>query len=347
MPNQLLALKLFKTSSDAASQVAEKVNIDYADLFLSIFLKFIDVLEGVFIIIVGIFVMRFLKGYFAKIEAAHERQKTALNLLEKITNGFVIIVAITLALKVVGLDLTLILSVLTLGISFGMRDVIKNYVAGLLILFKSPFEIGDVIKIRSFTGKVEKIEFQSVTIRTFDQKEITVHNSDLLTQPIVNFSKTDKARYEVEVLVGYGSDVSRALQIFNRILDSHPLVLKSPKYSIVFKEFGKEAIKILIRYWAPRPCNVLKLRSELAVQIQEAFDEAQIFAPYAREAGLSGEYGMNEARRSRLKAFYGQPMLAAIGEKTLAGVAAAVANGNGNGAATVVAEEFVDADEPE
>lgn len=328
-----MANKLFATGADVETA------IDFQDLAITIFLKFIDVLEGVAIIIAGLFLVRFLRHYFSKIETTHERQRTALNLLEKITNGFVIIVAITLGLKIMGLDLTLLVSILTLGLSFGTRDVIKNYVAGLLILFKSPFEIGDVVRIRSFTGKIEKIEFQSVTMRTFDHKEITIHNSDLLTQPITNFSKTQQARIEINLKLGYGSDLKRAYQIFERLLQNHPTILKSPKFSVVYKGFADTGANATLRFWVQKPCNVLRIKSELSIQIQEAFDEEKLLAPFNREAGLDSAFGMNEARRERLKMFYGQPMLADLATQTAEQVAAAAAPG--------AAEEYVDAEEPE
>lgn len=338
MLNVLLATKLFGTKTAVAA--GESAAIDLQDLAINIFLKFIAVLEGVAIIVAGIVLVKFLKRYFEKIETQHEQQKTAINLLEKITNGFIIVIAITLALKIIGLDLTVIIGAVMLGLSFGLRDVIKNYIAGLLILFKSPFSIGDIVKVRSFTGKIEKIEFQSVTVRTFDRREITIHNSDLLTQPIINFSKTEQRRLEIEVMLGYGSDVGRALKIFDRILQNHPMVLKSPKYSIVFREFKQIGLGILVRFWVQKPCNLLRIRSELSLQIQEAFDEAQIFAPYNREAGLVNEYGMTAERKERLKLFYGQPILADIAGQVAGQVAVAAVIPAG-------AEEYADFEEPE
>jgi len=336
MNNKLLAAKLFGTK--AATVAGEEAVIDLQELAINIFLKFIAVLEGVAIIVAGIVLVKFLKRYFEKVETQHEQQKTAINLMEKITNGFIIVISITLALKIIGLDLTIIIGAVMLGLSFGLRDVIKNYIAGLLILFKSPFSIGDIVKVRSFTGKIEKIEFQSVTIRTFDRREITIHNSDLLTQPIVNYSKTEQRRLEIEVILGYGSDVGRALKIFDRILQNHPAVLKTPKYSIVLREFKQIGLGVFVRFWVQRPCNPLRARSELSLQIQEAFDEAQIFAPYNREAGLINEYGMTTQRKERLQAFYGQPILADIAGQ-VAGQVAAVAPAG--------AEEYADYEEPE
>lgn len=338
MDNKFLAAKLFSTKTAAAA--GEEAAIDLQDLAINIFLKFIAVMEGVAIIIAGILLVKFLKRYFEKVETQHEQQKTALNLLEKITNGFIITISITLALKIIGLDLTLIIGAVMLGLSFGLRDVIKNYIAGLLILFKSPFSIGDIVKIRNFTGKIEKIEFQSVTVRTFDRREITIHNSDLLTQPIVNYSKTEQRRLEIEIMLGYGSDVGRALKIFDRILQNHPTVLKSPKYSIVFHEFKQIGLGVLVRFWVQRLCNPLKIRSELSLQIQEAFDEAQIFAPYNREAGLVNEYGMTAQRQERLKLFYGQPILADIAGQVAGQVATVAVTPAGT-------EEYADFEEPE
>lgn len=337
MEPRLLAAKVIKSTDEVVS-LGERAAIDYQELAINIVLKFVDVLEGVAIIAVGFFLMRWVKRYFSKIEVNHERQRTGLNLLEKITSGFIITVSVTLGLKVIGLDLTLIVSVLTLGLSFGMRDVIKNYVAGLLTLFKSPFEIGDIVKIRNYTGRVERIDFQSITLRTFEHKEITIHNSDLLTQPITNFSKREQARMEIEINLGYGSDLELGLKIFDRIIQNHSLVLKSPRYSIVFREFSDTGTKILARFWVKRPCNALHIRSEIALQIQEAFDEEKLFAPFNREAGLSESFGFTETRKERLKAFYGLPMLTDIAGTTAQQIAAAV---------SVPAEDYADADEPE
>src|SRR3990167_3329173 len=99
MDKKLLALQLFKSAGSAIDS-GDKAAIDYQQLFLTILGKFIDVLEGAAIIVAGFFLARFLRHYFLKVEVTHERQRMALNLLEKITNGFVVVMAITLGLKV-------------------------------------------------------------------------------------------------------------------------------------------------------------------------------------------------------------------------------------------------------
>ncbi len=323
---------------ELTSGLADRASINYSEIAVAVVLKFIDVLEAAVIIVVGLIVVRIAKRHFQKIETTHERQRTGLNLLEKITSGFIIVVTVTLALKVVGLDITLIVGVITLGMSFGVRDVIKNYVAGLLILFKAPFEIHDVIKIRNYTGRVEKIEFQSVTLQTFDHKEVTIQNSDLLTQPITNFSRMPETRLSIDMLLGYGTDSTKAMMIFDRILKNHPEILQTPKYSIVFGKFDEFGMNVTVRFWVKRPGNPLRIKSEVSLALSSAFDEAIIIAPYNREAGLSDGYSMTEARKERLKLFYGQPMLADLATQTATQVAVAT---------EPVVAEYADAEEPE
>lgn len=315
------------------------VSFDYASLGIEIVTRFVHLLEGVIIIAAGILVIRFLRRYFRKIEVAHENQRMALNLLEKITSGFLIVVTATLALKVIGLDLTLLISAVTLGLSFGLKDIIKNYVSGVLILFKSPFTIGDIVKIKSYIGRVEKIDFQSTTLKTFDKKEVTVYNKDVLTQSIVNFSKEDLRRIEIGVTLGHGTDVKRALLIFDSILNGNENIQKNPHYSVVFNKFSADGIKLMLRFWVKKPINILKIRSEMALQIQEAFDEAELFSPYSRTVQFGQDIGMTESRKGRLQAFYSQPALAAIAAQT---------NGALNLAITAVPEEqLIDKEEPE
>lgn len=312
--------------------------LDYGEIGLNIIYKFIDVLQAVAIIVVTLIVLRYVRRYFQKVELAHEAQRTALNLLEKLVSGFFAVIAVVLALKVVGLDLTLIISSVMLGLSFGLKDIIKNYISGILILFKSPFNIGDIVKIHSYIGKVERIEFQSTTLKTFDNREITIYNKDVLTQSIVNFSKELERRIELIVLLGHGTDLKQAMKVYMALLDAHPKVLKSPKYTVVFRRFIPAGAEIAIRFWVKRPCNILHIRSEIAAQIQSAFDETKVISPFERSVEFNADVGMTKPRQERLQLFYAQPELATATvevENDTAGTSLSTTSG------------LVDEDEPE
>ncbi len=281
---------------------AESGTIDFANLGPYLLTKFLGVLEAALIIIIGIFVIRYVKRYLNKIALEHEQQKTALNLFEKLTTGFIIVISITLALKIVGIDMTLLVSVTILGLSYGLQDIIKNYVAGILIMFKSPFKIGDIINIKGHTGKVDKIDFQSTTLRTFDQKDVTIYNSDVMTQSIINHSRSDIRRLELDVTLGFGSDYLHAIKVFDQIVRNHPNVLKKPSHKIIFKKFEDNGITFTIRCWAQLPCNLLAIKSDLALQISQVYDETVVFLPHGKDIQENSDYTLSETNKARQEA---------------------------------------------
>ncbi len=292
------------------------LNFDTSTLFLDIGTKFVHLLEGVTVIIIGMIAIRLIRGYLQKVEVQHESQRMALNLLEKLISGFLTVITITLGLNVIGLDLTLLISSIALGLSFGLQDIIKDYVSGILILFKSPFSIGDIISVKSYLGRVEKIDFQSTTLKTFDQKVVTVFNKDILAQAITNYSKEPMRRLEIGLTLGRGSDTAKAMAIFETILDNNPKVLKNPRYSIVFHKFWEQGMRVVIRFWVNRPCNILSVRSEIALQIEQAFDENSILSPYGRQIQFTQDISMNEGRKHRIQSFLSLPMMATIADQT-------------------------------
>ncbi len=288
-------------------------NVDFGNIVPQILEKFLLVLEGAAIIAAGFFLIRFLRAKLKKIEITHEPQRNAINLLEKITTGFIVVVSITLALKIIGIDMSLLVSVAILGLSYGLQDVIKNYVAGILILFKAPFKIGETVQIRGFTGKIYKMDFQSTTLETFDHRYITIYNSDVMTQSIVNYSNNTMRRIDIDVMLGYGSDVKGALAIFDKILGNHPAVLKIPRYSIIFKKFTSSAITFTLKFWVQRPCNILKIRSEIGLQLSQSFDEQHIFMPYTKDVQGAEENDLTkvtEDHKRRIQEFYTLPLFA-------------------------------------
>ncbi|MFA5829561.1 MAG: mechanosensitive ion channel domain-containing protein [Candidatus Gracilibacteria bacterium] len=302
-----------------ANSVAPTVNIDgsvtsssgnlnFDTLVPQILWKFIDVLEGAAIIALGVFLIRYMHKYFQKVETTHEDQRTAVNLLEKITSGFILVITVTIALKLVGIDMTLLVSVAILGLSYGLQDIIKNYVAGILILFKSPFKIGETVKIREHTGKIHKIDFQSTTLKTFDNKLITIYNSDVMTQSIVNFSNNTMRRIDFDVLLGYGTDIPKALKIFETILQNDTKILKNPGYSVIFKKFTDTACIFNVKFWVQTPCNILKIRSEIALQISQSFDEQKVYMPYEKTIQTETDYTLTDERKKRNEGFYQSSM---------------------------------------
>lgn len=303
-----------ESSKKAVESVASEASggFDFEEITHTVLVKFLQVAEAVLILVVTYFFILWVRRYFEKMEIAHEQQRTALNLVEKIVSGFVFVVGLTLALKTVGLDISLLVSVGLLGLSYGLKDAIKNYIAGILIFFKSPFKIGDIVKIKHFVGKVEKMEFQATSLKTFDNRDVTIYNSDIMAQSIENYSRYPMRRMEINVSLGYGSDVQKAMKIFDSILANNQMVLKNPKYSIVFHKFSFNGIMVKLKIWVNYPCNMLKIRTNIAMEINKAFDEENLISPYSRSFETDSDFGFTEKRKMRIQQFYTQPIIAAV-----------------------------------
>jgi len=288
------------TASDITTRSG---SVNYDQVLPFILEKLFSVIQAAAVIVAGIFAIRYLKKYLKKAEITHENQRTALNLAEKVLTGFIIVITLTIALKIVGIDMSLLVSVAILGLSYGLQDIIKNYVAGILILFKAPFQIGDTIKIKGFSGKVEKIDFQATTLRTFDRRHITIYNSDVITQSIENFSKSPIRRIELDFMLGYGSDIQESMLSIDKILKNHPLILDKPSYKLIFKKFTETGTVFTLKAWAKMPANHLGIKSDLAVAIANSFDEQNMFIPYTRAQEMGEDYTLTPQRKSKIQAF--------------------------------------------
>lgn len=290
-------------------------SLDVASMVPQILEKILEIVLALAILAGSLLVIRLIRRKIQRLETAHEEQRTALDLLEKIVTGFVIIMAVTIALKTVGIDMTLLVSVAVLGLSYGLQDIIKNYVAGILILFKSPFKLGDIVKIKDFTGKISKMDFQSTALETFDNRHVTIYNSDVMATSIINYSKNTQRRLELDVTIGYGSDATKALMVFQKILEGNASVLKDPKYSVAFKKFTDVGATFTLKFWVQRPCNILGIRTDIASQIHRSFDDANIYMPYYKgiEAGDEMTLGkVTQAHEARVQEFYKQPLFEGV-----------------------------------
>ena len=116
------------------------------------------------------------------------------------------------------------------------------------------------------------MDFQSTGIKTFDNRDVTVYNSDIITQSIENYSRHPVRRLQLDIKLGYGTDFQKALKILESIIGNDPSVEKNPKYSIVFNKFDSDCYVVRLKFWVKYPSNVLAIRSAIAYKIQQMFD---------------------------------------------------------------------------
>ncbi len=178
-------------------------------------------------------------------------------------------------------NLTIIGGALGVGIGFGLQAIVNNFASGLILLFERPIKVGDTIQVGEDMAEVKHMGLRSTVIETFDNAEIVVPNSDLITNRVTNWTLSERrVRLKLPVGVAYGSDVARVMGILMSCANEHELVLKDPAPRVLFLEFGDSALNFELRVWVSDFNNRRQVQSELNQAIDLRFRRAGIEIPF-------------------------------------------------------------------
>jgi len=200
------------------------------------------------------------------------------------TTRYVILVAgIFLAFSAAGISLsrfTLLAGALGVGLGFGLQNIVSNFVAGLILLFERPIQVGDVVDV-GFVGTVARIGMRSSTVRTAEGAEVIVPNGDLISKSFTNWTLSDRRRrLEIKVGVAYGTDPEKVIALLLQAASDHPEALADPAPAAYFIGFGDSSLDFVLHVWAARFEQALPLQSAVRRAVNRLFAEAGIEIPF-------------------------------------------------------------------
>jgi potassium efflux system protein len=170
-----------------------------------------------------------------------------------------------------------IAAALSVGLGFGLQEVVANFVCGLILLFERPVRVGDVVTVEGTTGKVSKIRMRATTIINWERQELVVPNKSFITGAILNWTLSNSVnRIIVAVGVAYGSDTEKARQLLLEVAADHPVVLEDPAPLASFEGFADSALTLQLRAYLPDTDNRLSIITQLHAEIDKRFAEAGI-----------------------------------------------------------------------
>ena len=227
---------------------------------------------------------RLQSKWLAKIRMEHSAQEALVT-----TFGYVAIaVSIIIALSVAGItftNLAIIAGALSVGIGFGLQNVVNNFVSGLIMLVERPVRSGDWIVVGATEGYVKHISIRTTTIQTFDRAEVIVPNSDLISGQVTNWTlRSQWGRIKVPVGVAYGSDTARVKDILLEIVNNHDEIIKGnpnlPDPGVLFIGFGDSSLNFEVRAIVRNIEQRWNVISDINFAIDAAFREHGIEIPF-------------------------------------------------------------------
>lgn len=193
-------------------------------------------------------------------------------------------VSAMVAISTAGIDLSnlaLIAGALSVGIGFGLQNVVNNFVSGLILLIERPIKVGDWVVVGGNEGTVKRIRVRATEIETFQRASVIIPNSELLSTSVVNWTHADRlGRAEIQIGVAYGSDVELVRQVLLDVARANSQVSRWPQPYVVFRDFGDSALIFELRAYLYDVGQIVAVSTDLRFGIDKAFREHGIEIPF-------------------------------------------------------------------
>ena len=257
------------------------------NLWLTELIKMLpNLLLATFILILGIYLAKLLRKFAKKTFLKFSPTSTLAGLGVNFVYIFSIGVVLFITLKILHLDgtITTMLAsagVIGLALAFAFQDIAANFISGIFISFRKPFKVGDMIKVKDYTGNVKEIRLRDTTILTFQGQYVTMPNKDVFQNPIENFTRYGKRRVDIKGGVSQGDDLNKASKVALEALAGIEGIIKEDT-TFLYDGLGESTIDFTIRIWANTCANAsyLKVLNDAIICIKEVFEKNDISMPF-------------------------------------------------------------------
>jgi potassium efflux system protein len=268
--------------------LAESVRITTVDAEKGISLTLWDVFLSLAWIVGAHLVVRNLGAFyeatlFSRLEASDPGSRYVIVTISKYLILLVGYSAAVLGLHISFSSLGWILAAASVGLGFGLQEIVSNFVSGLILFVERPIKVGDFVTVGTTLGTVEKINIRATQVMSRDRKVIIIPNRLFISEQVINWSHNDDiVRSTINVGVAYGTDVKKARDILLDIVRKHPLVKRIPPPQALLLTFGASSLDIQLRIFTDI-VDRRRVEDDVNTQITKRFAEEGIEIPFPQQ----------------------------------------------------------------
>ena len=245
-----------------------------------------NILLAAVVLVIGFFIAKAARSLSKKLVSKVSNHQTLNNLFASVVYVTFIGISIFIVLSILQLDkaVTSILAgagIIGLALAFAFQDIAANFVSGIIISFRRPIKIGDIVKLGEYMGKIEEINLRDTIVRTFQGQMVIIPNKNVFQNPIENYSVLGKRRLDLSGRVSYDVDLEEVQKI---TLDALKNIegITDDAITMGYKEFDESSISYIVRIWIANPeqPEYWKVRNSAIIAIKKAYDKNNIIIPF-------------------------------------------------------------------
>ncbi|TVZ51614.1 mechanosensitive ion channel family protein [Dokdonia sp. Hel_I_53] len=273
------------TSQDGVTSIKETFQ-NAADRFMD---QLPDITIGILIIIVGILVAGWIGRFARRKISANTKDPLMSKFLGTAIKFTVIIITIMLALKAAGLG-GIATGILTAAgasavvLGFAFKDIGENFIAGIILAFNRPFDVDDTVEIGPNFGKVKTLDLRYTKLKTFDGKDVYIPNSDVLTEPVTNYTEDGFFRWDFIIGIAYEDNIEGAKETVLKALEKEPNVINDALHEnfVIEDELATSTVNLKVFFWVDTKDfrkTALITKGNVVRNVKEALEDAGFYMP--------------------------------------------------------------------
>lgn len=259
-------------------EVVEFASTNAIDFALALF-------TAIVIFYVGRIVVRFVTRSIRKVMNAREVDPTLVTFISNLVNMILMVIVAIAAIGALGVQTTSFIAILGaagLAVGLALQGSLSNFASGVLIIIFRPYKVGDWVEAAGISGAVQEVQILTTILKTGDNKQVIVPNSQIMDSVITNYSANDTRRVDMVVGVSYSDDLDKVRSVISELIAAEDRILEDPAPTIAVSELADSSVNFVVRPWVKTP-DYWGVMFDLTEAIKKRFDQEGISIPFPQQ----------------------------------------------------------------